>query len=278
MNNRPSAQTLMVRPVSTTTLTFDGKSEKFELFEDLFHTMIEIQPYSTEAIEINHFLSLLRKNALQTFRNINNANRQTLEDSLAVFRRKYVEPESQATAKHKCHRLVNDPSTMKLPDFLKEHNQGAEKVFGENGQAIIDRLLYAKLPPKLKRSVNMARLENATYQEIVNHLERELELNGLEEGDDIPVPTMLTAPTATRLGNGLLSSGIDQGITCNYCKKPGHTKDECRKLKRKEVPGAGVHLKPKNLKLEDTTTEYTSTGQGDATNKQTTSILKHRKN
>ena len=33
MNNRPSAQTLMVRPVSTTTLTFDGKSEKVELFE-----------------------------------------------------------------------------------------------------------------------------------------------------------------------------------------------------------------------------------------------------
>ena len=40
MNSKPSAQTLMVRPVSTTTLTFDGKSEKFELFEDLFHTMI----------------------------------------------------------------------------------------------------------------------------------------------------------------------------------------------------------------------------------------------
>ena len=32
MNSKPSAQTLMVRPVSTTILTFDGKSEKFELF------------------------------------------------------------------------------------------------------------------------------------------------------------------------------------------------------------------------------------------------------
>ena len=190
MNNRPSAQTLMVRPVSTTTLTFDGKSEKFELFEDLFHTMIKMQPDMTEAMKINHFHSLLRKNALQTFRNINTANRQTLEDILAVFRRKYVKPESQATAKHKWHRLVFDPNTMKLPDFLEELNQGAEKAFGENAQAMIDSLLYAKLPPKLKRSVNMARLENVTYEEIVTHLERELELNGLEEGDDIPVPTM----------------------------------------------------------------------------------------
>ena len=54
-------------------------------------------------------------------------------------------------------------------------------------------LLYAKLPPKLKRSANIARLENATKLDIVTHLERELELKGLEEGDDIHVPTMSTA-------------------------------------------------------------------------------------
>ena len=88
INNKPSAQTLMVRPVNTTTLTFDGKSEKFELFEDFFHTMIKMQPDMTETMKINHFHSLLRKNALQTFRNINSANRQTLEDILAIFRRK----------------------------------------------------------------------------------------------------------------------------------------------------------------------------------------------
>ena len=66
------------------------------------------------------------------------------------------------------------------------------------------------------------------------HLERKLEINGLEEGDNIPVPPMLTAATAARPGTGLLSSGIDPGTTCNYCKKPGHNKDDCRKLKRKE--------------------------------------------
>ena len=99
---------------------------------------------------------------------------------------------------------------MKAPDFLVELNQGAEKAFGENAQAMIDSLLYAKLLPKLKSSVNMARLENATYKELVIHLKRELELNGLEEGDDIPVPTM---PTATRPGTGLLSSGIDPNVT-----------------------------------------------------------------
>ena len=70
MKKKPSAQTLMVRPIITTTLTFDGKSKKFELFEDLFHTMIKMQPDMTETMKINHFHSLLRKNALQTFRSI----------------------------------------------------------------------------------------------------------------------------------------------------------------------------------------------------------------
>ena len=82
---------------------------------------------------------------------------------------------------------------MKLLDVLEELNQGAEKAFGDNAQHMIDSLLYAKLPPKLKRSVNMARLENGTYEEIVQHLERELELNALEESDELPMATMKTS-------------------------------------------------------------------------------------
>ena len=92
LQNKPQNQSLTIRPVNTTTMTFDGKSEKFELFEDLFHTMIKMQPEMTKQMKINHFHSLLRKNALQTFRNINTANRQTLEDVLVIFRRKYSKP------------------------------------------------------------------------------------------------------------------------------------------------------------------------------------------
>ena len=47
--------------------------------------MIKMQPEMTEALKINHFHSLLRKNALLTIRNINSANKQTLEDILAIF-------------------------------------------------------------------------------------------------------------------------------------------------------------------------------------------------
>ena len=86
MQNRPKAQQLTIRPVNSHTMTFDDKSEKFELFEDRFHTAIKIQPEMSEQMKINHFHSLLIKNALQTFRNISTANRQTLEDVLVIFR------------------------------------------------------------------------------------------------------------------------------------------------------------------------------------------------
>ena len=58
---------------------------------------------------------------------------------------------------------------------------------------MIDRLLYAKLPPQLKQSVNMVRLENGSYDEIVAHLERELEVNALEESGDLPMTTMTSS-------------------------------------------------------------------------------------
>ena len=99
LNNCSSAQTLMVRRVSTTTMLFEGKSEKFELFEDLFHTMIKMQP---ETMKINHFRSLLRKNAQSIILNINTANRQTLKDIVPIFRGKYVKPESKTNGTDWC--------------------------------------------------------------------------------------------------------------------------------------------------------------------------------
>ena len=79
---RPEAAT-MLKPVSTNTLIFDGKNEKFELFEDLYHTMLKMQPEMTEAMKINHFYAHLRKEALQTFRNISALNNYFLHVSLS---------------------------------------------------------------------------------------------------------------------------------------------------------------------------------------------------
>ena len=225
---RPQPAT-MLKPVSTNTLKFDGKNEKFELFEDLFYTMLKMQPEKTEAMKINHFHAHLRKDALQTFRNISAVNKKTLDDVLIVFRRKYVKLESQATAKHKWHRLTFDPNTKSFPDFLEELNEYAERAFGDNAQHMIDSLLYAKPPPHLKRSLNLAHLENGTYDQIVAHLERELQLSGLENDGELTIPTMTTVPLNDKQQNTEQTK-----IVCHYCKKPGHIIRECRKRIKKE--------------------------------------------
>ena len=82
--------------LTATMPTFDGKSEKFELFEDVFQTSLKIHNQLTEDDRINYFHSLMRGDALQTFKNI--PTRENLEEILAVSRRKYVKPHLMATA------------------------------------------------------------------------------------------------------------------------------------------------------------------------------------
>ena len=226
---RPQAAT-MLKPVSTTTLLFDGKNEKFKLFEDLFHKMLKVQSEMTEAMKSNHSHAHLRKEALQTFRIITPSNKKTLDDVLTLFRRKYLKLESQATAKHKWHKLTFNPNTKSILDFLEELNECAERAFGDSAQHMIDSLLYAKLPPHLKRSLNLAYLENGTYDQIVAHLERELDLSGLENNGELTIPTMTAVPP-----NDNQQNTEQTKILCHYCKTPGHVIRDCRKRMRKKT-------------------------------------------
>ena len=205
-------------------LTFDGKSEKTVLFEDLFQTSIKIHNQLTEDDRINYFHSLMRGDALQTFENINGPTRENLGKILTVFRRKYVKPQSMATAKHKFQKLVFNPANQKLVDFLDELQKLAKDAFGITAHAIIEQFIYAKMPPHLKKIVNQAHLENGTYEQIVTHLERDLELNGLEAPDELQIKTVSHQPTNTNADR--------PNPTYHYCKKPGHYRNQCRLLKK----------------------------------------------
>ena len=229
------------------TLTFNGKlekNEKFESFEDLFHTTLRMQPALTKEMKINHCHAHLRGLALKTFKNIQRTPTTTLEDILVVFRRKYVKPESSASAKHRFHRLVFDPERQKLPDFLEELQESAEKAFGDIASQMIESLSYAKMPPHLKRSINQAYLENGTYEQIVRHLEREMELNGLES-EDTGVKTQMAVTnkpaedkptqqkTATKKKQQTpktVPNNTLQDDQCRYCKNTGHKAADCAKL------------------------------------------------
>ena len=181
----------------------------------------------------NHFHAHLRGLELRTFKNIQRTSTTTLEDILVDFRKKYVKPESSASAKHRYNRLMFPRKNQKLPDFLEDLQESAEKASGETAPQKIESLFYAKMQPHLKISNNLAYLEKSTYEQIVRHLEREMELNGLEPEEPL-VKTQMTAikqqtnskntktpsqntKTKTKAPNTVPNNTL-QNNQCRYCK------------------------------------------------------------
>ena len=222
------------------------ENEKFEYFEDLFHTTLKMQPNITEEMKINHFHAHLRGLALKTFKNIPRTPTTTLEDILKVFSRKFVKPESNALAKH-LHRLTIDPENQKLPDFLEDLQKSAEKAFGDIAHHMIGNLLFAEMPPHHKKFIDQAYLENGSYDQIVKHLEREMDISGLET-DEALVKTQMTVTKkeqSTEKPNKKQNDKtkkqtpktvpdkrlkIDQ---CRYCKDASHMMTDCPKLAKR---------------------------------------------
>ena len=117
--------------------TFVGKSENFELFEDLFQTSLKIHNQLTEENKRKCFHSLMRGHTLQIFENITSPKRENLGENLTVFGRKNVKPQLKATAKLNNPRFVFIPANHKLIDFLDELQKLAKDAFGVAAQAII---------------------------------------------------------------------------------------------------------------------------------------------
>ena len=67
-NNNISRISKLPKALTKTMPTFDGKLEKFELFEDLFQTSLKIHNQLTEVDKINYFHFIMSGDALQTFK------------------------------------------------------------------------------------------------------------------------------------------------------------------------------------------------------------------
>ena len=129
-----------------------------------------------------------------------------------------------ATAKHKFQKLVFNSANQKLLEFLDELQNLAKDAFGIAAHDIIEQFIYAKMPPHLRKSKNQAHMEKGTYEQIVTHLERELELNGLDAPDELHINAVSQQPINTKADRPKL--------TCHHCKKPGHYRNQCRLLKK----------------------------------------------
>ena len=79
-------------------------------------------------------------------------------------------------------------------------------------------------------------MENGTYEQIVTHLEPELELNGLEAPDELPIKNVNQQPTNTNTDR--------PKPTCHHCKKPGHYRNQCRLLKKQREQTDDTQNKP----------------------------------
>ena len=180
----------------------------------------------------------MRGDALQIFRNINGPTRENLGEILAVFRRKYVKRQSMATAKHKLQKLVFNPANQDLVEFPDDFQKLARNAFRIAAHAIIEQFIYAKMPPHLKKSMNHAHLVNGTYEQIVTHLEKELELKALEAPDELQ--------TNTVNHNSANANADRTKPTFHYCKKPGHYRNQCRLLRKQREQTENIHNNPGN--------------------------------
>ena len=157
---------------------FEWKSEKFELFEDLFQISLKIHNQIMEENKINYFHSIMRVDALQTLKNITSLNRENLGEIRTVFhRKKNVKTLSMATTNISFNdwsstrstglqpgRLVFNPVNQKLIVFLDELQKQAEDAFRVAIQVIIEQFEHAKMPLHPKKLINRAHLENSTYK------------------------------------------------------------------------------------------------------------------
>ena len=115
------------------------------------------------------------------------------------------------------------------------------------------------MPPHLKKSINQAHLENGTYEQIVTHLERELELNGLEARDEPPINNVSQQPTNT--------SADRPKLTCHQCNKPGHYRNQCRLLKKQREQTENIQNNRGNKNSDANTSKPSSNVNNNNNNK-----------
>ena len=164
-----------------------------------------------------------------------------------------------ATAKHKIQKLVFNPANRKLVGFLGEFQKLAKDAFGIAAHAVIEQFIYAKMTPHLKKSINHAHLENGTYEQYVTHLEKELELNGLEALDELQINTVSQKSTNTIADR--------PKPTCHHTKKKTKQyKNQCRLLKKQRQQTENSQNNPGNKNSDAITSNPNSNANNNNNN------------
>ena len=166
---QPQQLPLMPKVLTASLPVFDGKAEKFKLFEDIFRTHMKMYPHLTEIQKVNYFHT--KCTAIWMTRKKDN-----LKEVITAFKRRFGDFQSSAKARCECKRSVRS-----------------------RGQKFIDTSIYAKMPNQVKKNLN--RLISKPHYFIALHLEREIRLIGLGALDEttlVPVNSVDLAPPETK--------------------------------------------------------------------------------
>ena len=108
-------------------------------------------PHLTEIQKISYFHSLLRGHALQAFYNIEDSEKDSLDEIMTIFKRRFGDYLSMTKARCEWDALKFDPSMQKLHEFLDVLQKIANEAFGSEAQQFIDQAIYAKMRDNVKK-------------------------------------------------------------------------------------------------------------------------------
>ena len=107
------------------------------------------------------------------------------------------------------------------------------------------------MPPHLKKLIIQVHVENGTYKRIiVSHLEKKLELKGLEAPSELQINTVTQEATQ--------KNPKKPKPTCHHCKKPGQYRNQFHQLKREKDQGQNNKNSAENNESNDSVVQTNS--------------------
>ena len=151
--------------------TFDGKSEKFELFENLFQTSLKNHDKYTDQDKTNYFHSLMRGDGAAAVQKHQQPKQKESRENYCVPLEKLETPVNGYGKIH-FSTIILQSSEPQVNWSAGRSPEIGKNAFNVAAQAIIEQFIYAKMTLNLMKSINQAHSEHGPFEQTVTHIKR----------------------------------------------------------------------------------------------------------